>query len=392
MITAGTIDRITQFDSGGLPVVSVYLGLDADLRRDLRSMDIRLSSLLHDVRHLGKDSDLSREAKLSVRDDLERIEADLVAERPNPGAVAIFSCSGRDFYERIQLPRKVRDRIVVDETPWVRPMTAVLDEYHRTCVLVVDAKTAHTWELYQDEIRETGEIREARELLDQPRHQPNYGGWNGLDEDDTHNRTIELARRHFHRVAEVLDGFYRDGRFELLVMGGKDHEVPVFQEFLPHNLRGTVAGTFSIDPNTATIADIRISAEKIVESYERNEEQTWVAQVLERKAMGAPAAVGLEECLWAGSVAAIQRLLVENDATAPGVVCENSGWLAQAGDNCPVCGEPTRKADDVIDELSEAVIDAGGTVEHVYADTPLREHVLAADLRFPLPPLPGAGG
>jgi hypothetical protein len=40
----------------------------------------------------------------------------------------------------------------------------------------------------------------------------------------------------------------------------------------------------------------------------------------------------------------------------------------------------------VIDELVQAVIDESGSIEHVEADTPLREHTLAAALRFPLPP------
>jgi peptide chain release factor subunit 1 len=113
-----------------------------------------------------------------------------------------------------------------------------------------------------------------------------------------------------------------------------------------------------------------------------------VAEVLEKQAAGGLAAVGLEPCLWAGSVSAIGRLLVHDEATAPGVVCEQSGWLGETSDTCPICGEPTRKSEDVIDELAQAVIDAGGTVEHVFADTPLTEHLVAADLRFPLPPRP----
>ena len=190
------------------------------------------------------------------------------------------------------------------------------------------------------------------------------------------------------KVATVLDDLYRAGRFELLVVGGHDHEVPVFQEFLPHRLRGSVAGTFTIDPHTATIADIRASASEVLDQYERNEERQLVAAVFGKEASGGNAAVGLERCLWAGSVAAIQRLFVPENATAAGVVCDQSGWLAESGDTCIICGQPTRKTDDVIDELAQAVIDTGGTVEHVIADTPLRDHVAAADIRFPLPPMP----
>jgi peptide chain release factor subunit 1 len=41
-----------------------------------------------------------------------------------------------------------------------------------------------------------------------------------------------------------------------------------------------------------------------------------------------------------------------------------------------------------VDELVEVVIDEGGSIEHVYADTVLKECVVAAALRFPLPPEP----
>ena len=384
MITAETIERVTRFDGGKLPVTSVYLGLGKD-RRALRSLSAQASSLLHQIRPMAKDQSLDREVRLSVRGDIERIEAETARERerePFGGALAIFSCSGRDFYEEIELPRSVRDRVVVDETPWVRPMLAVLDEYHRTCVLVVDKETARTWELYAGEISETSKLSNALRTA-------RYAGWHGLEEYRVRNKAEEMARRHFRRVATVLDDFFRAGRFELLTIGGHDFEVSTFMEFLPRNLREAVAGTFSIDLASATTHDVRVSAEAIVERYEREEERAWVSDVYERKAAGGNAVVGLEGCLWAGSVAAIQQLLVQEGATAAGVVCDESGWLAESGDRCPICGRPTRRTDDVLDELAEAVIDAGGTVEHVAADTPLKEDITAARLRFPLPPPPG---
>jgi hypothetical protein len=73
------------------------------------------------------------------------------------------------------------------------------------------------------------------------------------------------------------------------------------------------------------------------------------------------------------------------------VVCDESGWLAESGDRCRICGRPTRRTGDVLDELAEAVIDTGGGIEHVAAHTPLREEITGARLRFPLPPSPAAG-
>ena len=77
-------------------------------------------------------------------------------------------------------------------------------------------------------------------------------------------------------------------------------------------------------------------------------------------------------------MAAIQTLLVQEGATTAGVVCEDSGWLAAAGDTCPVCGQPTRHTPDVIDALVQSVVGEGGSVKHVEGDTQLKEYTLAA--------------
>lgn len=87
----------------------------------------------------------------------------------------------------------------------------------------------------------------------------------------------------------------------------------------------------------------------------------------------------------------MQTLLVLDGAAEPGVVCDLSGWLARSGDTCPLCGNPTRSAPDVIDLLVQEVIAEGGSIKHVDADDRLAEHGVAAALRFPLPPRPAAG-
>ncbi|WP_248958615.1 baeRF10 domain-containing protein [Sphaerisporangium perillae] len=379
MITTETIDRIIRFNGGDVPVVSLYVGVGQD---GPTTLSTQVNSLLHEIRPLGQDSSLGRQARLSIRGDIERIENIEGLERVEAGAVAVFSCSEADLFEQIVLPRAVRDRVMVDATPWVRPMLAVLDEYHRACVLVVDRRSAEAWELYQDEMREIGKVE------DETLRKPNYAGWYGLTEHRVRNRADDLAKRHYRNAVRLLDGLFRTGRYELLIVGGHPEEVPNFIDFLPHHLSPKVAGTFAVDPRTATPADIRHTAERILEQYERDEERRWVADVLERAATRRPAALGIEDCLWAGSVAAVQALLVQDGATAPGVVCDESGWLGTSGDACPLCGKATRRTPDVIDELADAVIEEGGSVEHVLADTELKEHIVAASLRFPLPPPP----
>lgn len=378
MITAETINRIIRFQGNGLPVVSLYVPVATGA--DRREVQSRVTNLADRIDPLAKDRSAGHEWLLSLRADIEHIKERPGTDNWPPGAMAIFACSGRGLYEEIPLPRGVRDRIVVDETPFVRPMLAVLDEYHRSCVVVIDKESARIWELYQDEMRELTHVK------DRVLRKPNYAA--GGDEDRVRNRADELSKRHYRRVAGILDELFRAGGYELLIVGGHDYEVPAFLEFLTYDLRNRVAGSFTIDPGAAPLAEIRANADSIVQRYESTAERRLVGEVLDKVAAGGLATAGLETCLWASSVAGIQTLLVQEDATAPGVACDESGWLALAGDTCPLSDKPTRRTPDVIDELAEAVIDEGGSVHHVAADTRLTQYLVAATLRFPLPPMP----
>src|ERR1700689_4048582 len=156
MITAETVNGIVRFQASGLPVVSLYCRVDpGESQRDLRA---RVDSLLDQIRPLAKDGDFDPSHRLSVRADIKRIKDATGSERWPPGTIAIFSCSGRDLYEEIPLPRRVPEQVMVDATPLARPMLAVLGEYCRACVLVVDRTSAPVWEMYQDEMREMSTV------------------------------------------------------------------------------------------------------------------------------------------------------------------------------------------------------------------------------------------
>ena len=376
MITAETVNGIVRFQASGLPVVSLYCRVDPGAgQREVRA---RVDSLLDQIRPLAKDRDLDHRYRLSARTDIERIKDALDSERWPPGTIAIFSCSGSGLYEEIPLPRRVREQVMVDKTPLVRPMLAVLGEHPRACVLVVNREAAPVWEMYQDE------MREVQTVTDPLRKAPNTG--ESRPEDRIQNRVDEQANRHYRRAASTIDQLLRSDGYDILVVGGHEYELGEFFRLLPHELRGRVAGTFSADPIATPAAEIRGSAEGVMRRYQHEQDQRLVAHVLELAAAGGLAAVGREDCLWAGSMSAIDTLLVRNGATLVGMVCDESGWLGTSGNICPVCGKPTRHAPDVLDELAAAVIETGGSVREIAADLMPDQYPTAAQLRFPPPP------
>ena len=376
MITAETVNGIVRFQANGLPVVSLYCRVDPGASR--REVRARVDSLLDQVRALAKDRDLDHRYRLSARTDIDRIKDALDSERWPPGTIAIFSCSGRGLYEEIPLPRRLREQVMVDKTPLVRPMLAVLGEYPRACVLVVNREAAPVWEMYQDE------MREVQTVTDPLRKAGNTG--ESRPEDRIQNRVDEQAKRHFRRAASVIDQLLRSDGYDILVVGGHEYELGEFFRLLPDELRGRVAGTFRADPSATPVAEIRSGAEGVMRRYQREQDQRLVGHVLELAAAGGLAAVGTEDCLWSGSLSAIDTLLVRDGATLVGVVCDESRWLAASGDICPVCGKPTRYAPDVLDELAAAVIETGGSARQIAADLMPDQYPTAAQLRFPPPP------
>ena len=208
MITAEMVNGIVRFQANGLPVVSLLycrVGPGAS-QREVRA---RVDSLLDQIRPLAKDRALDHRYRLAVRGDIERIKDALDSERWPPGTIAIFSCSGRGLYEEIPLPRRVREQVMVDATPLARPMLAVLGEYYRSCVLVVNRVEAPVWEMYQDEMREVETVREPLRKA---------GNTGSRAEDRIQNRVDEQAKRHFRRVASMIDQLLRTDGYDVLVV------------------------------------------------------------------------------------------------------------------------------------------------------------------------------
>jgi hypothetical protein len=361
-VAAETVRRLTEFDSGGLPVVSVYARVEPDPGD--RALDTHADSLLHEVRRrVAGNGTLSHAGRASLRVDERRIYESLTQQEWPAGTAAVVACSGAGLHEEITLSRTIRDRAVVDDAPWLRPMVAVLDEEHSACVVVVDRGSARVWALTDGTLRWSGGRH------DETPRKADFAGWHGLQEHGVQRRTEELARRHYRRVARQVGIVCLAHGCELLVAGGHHQELPAFTEELPQDLRQRLVGTFGLDMRTSTSDDVRRAAEDIVASYERAQERRAVAQVLGTHAAGGPAAVGLADCLWAGKVGAVATLLLDPDFDRPDVAVPGA-----------------------VDDLVESVIEEGGSIEHVLAETPLREIGVAASLRFPLPPRPEAMG
>jgi peptide chain release factor subunit 1 len=367
--------RIRQLHGGPLAVVSMYVTIPP-VRGDAHvDGAARVDSLLHQVRATETERELDHRAMLSLRGDIAFIEMVRDAETHTPGAIAIFSCSGAGAFEVVSLPRAVRDRVVVDVTPWVSPLLGILDEHRRCFAAHVDLRDSHVWELCLGKVRDAGSLEGGRVPI----------ALRPVNARREQNKAREHEKRRFHELAERLEALLAVDHDALLALGGHEDELSRLQQALAPAARGRLAGTFALDPATLNQGVVREQAEAILARYECAKHREGLAHALEVAAAGGRAAIGLDACLWAGTMAAVEDLYVQDGAIAPGVVCDRSRWFAVSGGRCPVCGGTTRHTDDVLDELAEAVVEQGGSVHHVRAESALEELIAACTVRFDLP-------
>lgn len=379
-LTPERLERLVRFAPNGLPVVTMYLGVppapgDAHARALTKA-----DSLLHELRPFAEDRGREHEERMSLRGDVEALQAVVEGAVNVPETLAVASCSGAAVLEVVRLPRTVRDRIVVDDTPLTRPMLAVLDQYRRCLTAIVDRDSASAWELYLGQLRDAGPLLSRREAAS-----TTLEAVNGRHDA---NRAEELEKRRFRAVAEALDDRMQAQPEALLVLGGHHEELPFLTELLAQATRERLAGTFAIDHTSITAGEVREQAQAVLDRHEREQQLRGVAEAIKLAAAGGHAAVGLDACLWGGSAAAVETLYVQDGAVVRGVVCDRSRWLALSGECCPVCGERMRETADVLDELSETVVAEGGSV-HVFpaeTETELSELLAVCTLRFELPP------
>lgn len=385
MLTQETVDRIRRFRGNSFPVLSVYLNLQPEFTEHL-TVHARLTDVLRPA--LAALASLDHRAAESLERDIETVyELRKRIESDTGHAVAIFACAGRDLLEYISMPRRAWDVAVVGAKPYVRPLDAVLDEFHRYCAVVVDRRRAQVYEFYM------GELESWHETIEEGERISNFGGWYGLEEYGVRNRAEETAHRHYRETVKLIKELFDERRFKLLLLGGHKGSVGEFAPFLPAWLERRVAGTFIVDPHTATTAIVRAHCEGLEEAYERALERRAVEELV-TQTFGLNdntrrGAIGLHATLDAINARAVDVLLVDASATVPGVVCEACGWLGVEEAACAMCGAATSASRDIVGESARRVIEDGGGVEHVFAETSLRGSVVGALLRYPLAPSGG---
>ncbi len=353
-ITATLLRDLAGFTSERAPVTSCYL--DVDGRRYIRPQDIEphLDDLLRRGRRrlTGGPRDHGhgdRAATASVEADLKRI-SDFVRggiDRSSTRGLAMFSCSAAGLWQVVELAVAVPNVIVINATPHIRVLEAVVDHHLRFAVLLVDRQRARIL------LFDQGHLVDQQDHFDQlPRHDDDGGQ---MRHDDLAGHTQAAAAHHLRRAAQAAFAVFQERPFDNLLLGVPDALARDMERELHPWLRDRIAARLSI-PVGARDDEIAHAAREVEETVERAREAALVERLRQAVGAGTGAAVGLADVLAALVARRVETLVVSDGYEAPGWRCRACGFVGVRGRRCPVCAADMDQVDDVVEEAVEEAL------------------------------------
>jgi len=341
-IEESRIRDLATFKGDDAPVTSLYLDVDGRRRIRARDCELALDRLVRPVREREHQA-----GNTSVCADLKRIEDHVRGgiDRSRVRGLAFFSCTASDFWEVVELAVPVRDRVVINHTPYVRELEAVVARHERFAVLLVDRQRARLLLFSQGEVLERQEHSDAL-----PRHDDDGGQ---LGKDQVAGHTAAAAQRHLRHAAAAAFAFFQEQGFDHLVLGGPDEVTAELERDLHPYLQERIVARVSLAVHCGD-DDIRQAAEDVEAGVERAREAAMVEKLRQALGTGSGAA-GLEAVLEALVARRVDTLLVSEGFEAPGWRCRGCAWVGTLGRRCPLCG---KDMDEVADVVEEAVEDA----------------------------------
>lgn len=348
-ITEDTVRELAAFRGEAAPVTTCYLDVDGRRYHRHAEYEKELDCLLRDARRRANGTP-------SVHRDLQRIE-DFVKgglDRSRTRGLAIFACSEHDLWRVVTLPKPVRNQLVINDGPAVAQLEAVVEQFERFGVLLVDKQRARMF------VFEMDELIECTESFDElPR---DYDERGDRDQGDVSHHVGALATRHLKAAAALAFQVFQQHGYEHLCIGAPDELMGAIESTLHPYLRQRLCGPIGVVPN-ASMEDVRQAVVAVEERQERVKEAALVERLRETAGAGRRGVAGLAGVLAALNEHRVETLLVSDGYREEGWRCPTSRCLAVVGPTSPVTGDRMDKLEDVVEEAVDEALMQGTRVE-----------------------------
>lgn len=377
LLSQEQIETLAKFECKDLFTTSFFLDTSKN-RLTKKEIQLSLKNLLFNSRKKLKEMSLSKAKKESLVQDLEKIEkyCQQNLSGSNFVGLAIFSGSKCDLWKVFNLVKSPRNMVIFDHNPYIRPLSAILTEYHRICVLSFDRKKARWHNIYMGEISELGSLQS-----DVP-SRIKEGGWEGYSSKRIERHMTSRLHDFLKKTAKETFTLMKKHNFEWLFLGCKDEYYAELEPLLHPYLKEKIKSRLKVNPGDSANKILQETL-KIKDKLKKQEKEKIVQNFISELEKDGLAVSGLENTLSKLNRVGVQTLLVTRHFSKPGKFCPKCHFLFTNESECPSCKVKTKPLIDVIDEAVEAALNSSSEVKHINPPSPLDKYGgIGAFLRY----------
>ncbi|MDI6906823.1 MAG: Vms1/Ankzf1 family peptidyl-tRNA hydrolase [Thermoanaerobacterales bacterium] len=375
MLTREEVSELMSLPDREYYYCSLYL--DVDPATNPRAEYVtRLKNLLRDAVPAVED----REQRYALAYDLERLANYVALARSDfKKGLAIIACGPLGVWREYHLAIPVRDVLVIDQRPYLKPLFALLDDHQPYVIVLVDRRSAR---LFLVQLGEVVEYTEASRDDIPGKHKK--GGWFALSQ-TRYARHIEYhVDRHLEGVADLLQTMLSSGYIGRIAIAGPVEAVSRFRSFLPAEAESKIL-TFFKEETVVDRGDLLTTTQSVMSEVERAMEDQFVEEITAAVAEGGRAVIGLDDVAFSAVQGRIRKLAVTSGYQSGGYRCQDCGQLFTTADgDCPFCNGMMEEIPRLVDLVVQMAADQGALVEVVRQGHPAlaRAGYIGAILRY----------
>ena len=252
--------------------------------------------------------------------------------------IAIFASHKHNYLKYTNLPVKVENLLIVDSSPYLRPLARILDEWESFTLVLVNSNYAKIFSI------SLGKVEDTKSLSADIMNKHKKGGWSQA----RFNRLRKGAINEF--LSEVIEALQKRADEHVIIAGPGQAKVQL-KEMLPKNLQERLVQLIDIDINDER--ELLKESISLISDDEKQRSREAVQRLKEEILKDGLAVYGVEETLEAVKNGQVELLIIQKDFKIRGRICENC-QVVNTGNKktCPYCGKKTSGVD-VLEEILE---------------------------------------
>jgi peptide chain release factor subunit 1 len=352
VIAKEQLRQLARLRPEGHKVLSLYLNLDPSEFPTPKARSSELQSLLDTAEGGLRQDSLNHDQKMALKRDLERVRTYFKEEFDASGTrgVVVFSASGADLFEVIKLSNPVSSEVVIDDSPFIEPLTAAPgdDGY---CVLLINRQIARIL------VGGAAGMREVANIVDDVHRWHDQGGWSQAR---YQRGIVKETHDHIKHASEELFKRFQRGDVQRLIIGTPDEMKGEIESTLHSYLRERVAGWLDIDVKSSP-ADVAQEATVVIERDERERERHWLDRLRSELGRNQRGVAGLAATLEALNERRVEALLIQAGFKAKGYATPASDFLStEPGES--TTGEKLVEHEDVLEPAVESALEQSAEI------------------------------